>query len=60
MAKTPSKNGKGTNEPPVSPKVSRLGQRLRELSDKALASGTDTLSNEQIHRLISEIRGKPA
>ena len=60
MAKTPSKNGKGTGEVPASPKVSRLGQRLRELSDKALASGTDTLSNEQIHRLISEIRGKPA
>jgi hypothetical protein len=41
-------------------KVSKLGQRLRQLSDRALASGTDTLSNEEIHRLISEIRGRSA
>jgi hypothetical protein len=39
------------------PKVSRLGSRLRDLSDKALASGIETLSNEQIHQLIAETRG---
>jgi len=40
------------------PEVSKLGSRLRELSDKALASGIETLSNEQIHQLIAETRGK--
>jgi hypothetical protein len=40
------------------PKVSKLGQRLRELSDKALSSGTTTLSNAQIQKLISEARGR--
>ena len=41
-------------------KISKLGQRLRELSNKALASGTETLSLEQIQILISEIRGRSA
>jgi hypothetical protein len=41
-------------------KQSDLGHRLRELSDKALASGVETLSIEQIHELISEVRGRPS
>lgn len=45
---------------PDSQKISKLGQRLREISDKALASGTETLSLEQIQTLISEIRGRSA
>jgi hypothetical protein len=45
---------------PNTQKVSKLGQRLRELSDKALASGTKTLSLEQIQQLISDIRGRSA
>jgi hypothetical protein len=40
--------------------ASKLGERLRELSDKALASGTTTLTIEQIHRRVSDIRGGPA
>jgi hypothetical protein len=38
--------------------VSKLGQRLRELSDKAIASGTTTLTIEQIHRRVSDVRGE--
>jgi hypothetical protein len=41
-------------------KQSDLGRRLRELSDRALASGIETLSTEQIHELISEVRGRPS
>jgi len=37
--------------------VSDLGRRLRELSDKALASGTKALSYEEVRRLLSEVRG---
>ena len=54
------KNGtNGKNEPvAVAPrKVSKLGQRLREISDRALASGTETLSIDQIRALISQTRG---
>jgi hypothetical protein len=39
---------------------SDLGRRLRELSDKALASGIETLSTEHIHELIAEVRGRPS
>ncbi len=39
---------------------SALGRRLRELSDKALASGIETLSTEQIHELIAAVRGRPS
>ncbi len=38
--------------------VSELGRHLRELSDKALASGTSRLTNKQIHQLVAEIRGR--
>jgi hypothetical protein len=50
--------GVATQDRRTQPKVSRLGSRLRELSDKALASGIETLSNEQIHQLIAETRGR--
>jgi hypothetical protein len=54
QAGTNGRNGaESTNE-------SDLGRRLRELSDKALASGIDTLSTEQIHELIAEVRGRPS
>jgi hypothetical protein len=59
MEKNGHKNGKkriGT-PPAGKPKLSELGQRLREISDKALASGTTRLSHDQIQRLISEVRG---
>jgi hypothetical protein len=36
--------------------VSDLGKRLRELSDKVIASGTERLSAEQISQLLSDIR----
>jgi hypothetical protein len=39
------------------PEVSDFGRRLRQLSDKAIASGTPTLSHDQIRRLLSEVRG---
>ena len=57
MSGKPSKNGHLSSRRTSTPKVSKLGQRLRELSDKALASGTRTLSPEQIRQRISEIRG---
>jgi hypothetical protein len=52
------KNGKGlrrASEAPV--KTSALGQKLREISDQALASGTRVLSIDEIHQLICEARG---
>ncbi len=54
------RNPKDANQTPSAgpSNVSRLGLRLRELSDKALASGTKTLSLEEIHKLISEARGR--
>jgi hypothetical protein len=54
-----TKNGNNGHEvaPAGTPKVSKLGKRLREISDKALASGTKTLSHAEIQRLISEVRG---
>jgi hypothetical protein len=59
--RTPHQNGqnKGASESGAR-KVSKLGQRLREISDKALASGVERLSTEQIHELIAEIRGRSA
>ena len=39
------------------PKISALGQRLLELSAKALASGTKTLSSNEIHELLGKVRG---
>jgi hypothetical protein len=57
------KNGSnGKNEPKAGtqPKISRLGQQLREISDQALASGTKTLSLEEIHGVISKARGGTA
>jgi hypothetical protein len=38
--------------------TSKLGARLRELSEKAIASGVELLSTEQIHDRISEVRGR--
>jgi hypothetical protein len=58
MAERNGKNGKSSGRSPARiPKTSTLGQRLRELSDKALASGTKTLSHAQIQNLVWEIRG---
>jgi hypothetical protein len=52
------KNGKRLARPAEpSPEISKLGQRLREISDEALASGTKTLSSDEIHELLCEIRG---
>jgi len=58
MSKAGQSNGHGNPRNPDPPRVSRLGQRLRELSDKALATGTKTLTTEQIHQQISEVRGR--
>jgi hypothetical protein len=53
-------NGKNKDSAVSKPQISRLGQRLRAIREKALASGTETLSTAEIHRLISEIRGRSA
>ena len=58
MSKNSRPNGHGDPRNPSPPKVSRLGQRLRELSDRALATGTKTLTTEQINKQISEARGR--
>jgi len=47
----------GSSRSGQAPKVSDLGKRLREISDKALASGVRTLSSEEIGRMVSEARG---
>ena len=39
------------------PRISELGRRMREISDRALASGTKVLSPDEIDALLSEIRG---
>ena len=36
--------------------ISPLGKRLREISDRALASGVKPLSCEQIEQIVAEIR----
>jgi len=46
--------------PTIQPRATKLGQKLRELSDRALASGTKTLTLDQIHARISETRGGTA
>lgn len=50
--RTPRRESKPT------PNTSKLGKRLRELSDKALATGTEPLSLKEIHLLIAEARGR--
>lgn len=61
MAEGNGKNGKNGKRlqraPAPAAKISKFGQRLREMSDKALASGTKVLSSEEIHQLLCEIRG---
>jgi hypothetical protein len=61
VGKITKQNGNGFNGSKgggrLVPKVSTLGQRLREISDRALASGVKTLSREQIQRVILETRG---
>jgi hypothetical protein len=48
-------DGKGrTSEPP---KISKLGKRLREISDRAIASGVEILSVDEIHDRLRETRG---
>jgi hypothetical protein len=37
--------------------ISPLGQRLREISDRALAAGVKTLSREEIQKAVLEARG---
>lgn len=39
---------------------SALGIQLKEISDRALASGTTTLTNDEILRRIAEARGASA
>lgn len=51
------KNGKALQRAPGTPRISKLGQRLREISDEALASGTKVLTADQIHDRRVEIRG---
>ena len=46
-------NGK-TSEPP---KISKLGKRLRVISDRAIASGVEILSVDEIHDRLRETRG---
>jgi hypothetical protein len=48
-------NGK-SNSHDGSPKS--LGDRLRELSDKVIASGAERLSADQIEELVSTVRTK--
>jgi hypothetical protein len=60
MGKIIRRNGNGNGSRglgPKVPKISPLGQRLREISDKALDSGVKTLSREQIQKLVLETRG---
>jgi len=59
MAERNGKNGNNKKQLQGSQdvKVSTLGQKLREISDKALASGTKILSIDEIHQLICEARG---
>jgi hypothetical protein len=42
------------------PEISKLGQRLRSISDKALASGVKVLSREEIRNVLLETRGGSA
>ena len=51
------RNGKPLQRVPQVPEISKLGQRLREISEKALASGTRVLSADEIHERLAEIRG---
>ena len=60
MTRTNGKNGTGDKriqKPKVQHEVSELGQKLRAISDKALASGTKVLSVDEINRLVCEARG---
>jgi hypothetical protein len=57
MAERTGKNGKPLQRAAETPTISKLGQRLREISDKALASGTKTLSLDEIHDYLAEVRG---
>ena len=61
MGKAIKQNGNGSNGSKrggqLAPKVSTLGQRLREISDRALVSGVKTLSRGQIQKVILETRG---
>ena len=56
--KAAGQNGNGQSKPDTG--VSKLGQRLREISDRALASGVKTLSREQIQMVVLEARGGPS
>ena len=62
MAKDNDKKSNGTNGNGASfpVKVSNLGRQLREISDQALASGTKTLTLDEIHGVISRARGGTA
>jgi len=59
MEKFPSKNGK-SRETAAPVQVSKLGKRLREISDKALASGVKVLSRDEIRKVLLEVRGGPS
>jgi hypothetical protein len=56
MDKFPIKDGKP--EDSATPgQVSKLSKRLREISDKALASGMKVLSRDEIRKVLLEARG---
>ena len=58
MGKGTKHNGNGSSgKLTPTPKVSQLGQRLREIREQALAKGMQTLSFEEIQRRVLEARG---
>ena len=58
MGKVIKQNGNGSKGGQLVPKASTpLGQRLREISDRALASGVKTLTRDQIQQAVRDARG---
>jgi hypothetical protein len=51
-------NGKNSKSKPPAAPPKNLGDRLRELSDKVIASGVERLSADQIEELVSSVRAK--
>jgi hypothetical protein len=49
--------GKSLQSGSETPRISKLGRRLREISDQALATGTKVLSAEEIQSRVVELRG---
>jgi hypothetical protein len=59
MNKIAERNGSKSDER-IATKTSKLGQRLRRISDRAIAAGMPTLSKEQINALVRQARGGSA